>query len=112
VVPLLAGLLVEAFVLWVFAWRGGYADPEEFPGSVERAHLRRVAGARVVGLCPGAVRRCAYRGASGRREITSASNDGYTSSLETTNSSTSAVALALVSSSVASNFAGSESGPR
>lgn len=53
---LVVGIGVVAFVLWVFFWRGGYADFEEFPDSVEHAHLRRVAEARVAGLCPGAIR--------------------------------------------------------
>ena len=55
-VVLAVGIGVVAFALWVFLYRGGYADLEEFPDSVEHAHLRRVAEARVAGLCPGAIR--------------------------------------------------------
>ena len=56
VVLLVVGIGVVVFVLWVFVFRGGYADVEEFPDSVEHAHLRRVAEARVAALCPGALR--------------------------------------------------------
>lgn len=56
VVVLLVGTGVVAFALWVFLWRGGYADLEEFPDSVEHAHLRRVVEARISGLCSGAIR--------------------------------------------------------
>lgn len=56
VVVLSVGIGVVAFALWVFLYRGGYADLEEFPDSVEHAHLRRVAEARISGLCPGAIR--------------------------------------------------------
>lgn len=55
VVLLVAGLGGVIFALWVFVFRGGYADVEEFPDSVEHAHLRRVAEARVSALCPGAI---------------------------------------------------------
>lgn len=56
IVLLVVGIVVVVFALWVFLWRGGYADLEEFPDSVEHTHLRRVAEARVAGLCPGAIR--------------------------------------------------------
>ncbi len=56
VVVLSVGVGVVAFALWVFLWRGGYANLDEFPDSVEHAHLRKVAGVRVAGLCPGAIR--------------------------------------------------------
>ena len=54
---------------------------------------------------------CAYREVSGSRASTSASSDGYSSSFVTTNSSTSAVASARVSSSIARSFCGSQSAP-
>lgn len=54
-VVLAGGIGVVAFALWVFLGCGGYADLEEFPDSVEHAHLRRVAEARIAGLCPGAI---------------------------------------------------------
>ncbi|MEJ7843885.1 MAG: hypothetical protein WKF95_19155, partial [Rubrobacter sp.] len=50
------GVGVVTFVLWVFVFRDGYADAEEFPDSVEHAHLRRMAEMRVSALCPGAIR--------------------------------------------------------
>lgn len=56
VVLMAVGVGVVTFVLWVFVFRDGYADAEEFPDSVEHAHLRRVAEARVSALCPGAIR--------------------------------------------------------
>jgi hypothetical protein len=56
VVLMAVGVGVVTFVLWVFVFRDGYADVEEFPDSVEHAHLRRVAEARVSDLCPGAIR--------------------------------------------------------
>ena len=52
---LAVGVGVAVFAMWVFLYRGGYADLEEFPDSVEQAHLRRVAEVRISGLCPGAV---------------------------------------------------------
>lgn len=55
-VILLVGIGVVIFVLWIFVFRGGYEEVEEFPDSVEHAHLRRVAEARVSALCPGAIR--------------------------------------------------------
>lgn len=54
-VLLVVGMVIVIFVLWIFVFRGGYADVEEFPDSVEHAHLRRVAEARVSALCPGAI---------------------------------------------------------
>ncbi len=56
VVLMAVGVGVVTFVLWVFVFRDGYADVEEFPDSVEHAHLRRVAEMRVSDLCPGAIR--------------------------------------------------------
>ena len=56
VVLLVAGIGVVIFAIWVIVFRGGYAEAEEFPDSVEHAHLRRVAEARVSALCPGAIR--------------------------------------------------------
>lgn len=56
VAVLLVGIGVVVFALWVFLCRGGYADVEKFPDSVEHARLRTVAEARVAGLCPGAIR--------------------------------------------------------
>jgi hypothetical protein len=56
VVLLVVGIGVVVFVLWVFVLRDEYAEAEEFPDSVEHAHLRRVAEARVAALCPGAIR--------------------------------------------------------
>ena len=55
-VVLVVGIGVVVFLLWVFVFRGGYSDVEEFPDSVEHVHLRRVAEARVSALCPGAIR--------------------------------------------------------
>jgi len=56
VVLLVAGIGVVVFTVWVVVFRGGYAEVEEFPDSVEHAHLRRVAEAKVSALCPGAIR--------------------------------------------------------
>lgn len=56
VILLVVGIGVVVFVLWVFVFCGGYADVEEFPDSVEHAHLSRVAETRVAALCPGAIR--------------------------------------------------------
>ncbi len=56
VVLLVVGIGVVIFAIWVIVFRGGYAEAEEFPDSVEHAHLRRVAEARVSALCPGAIR--------------------------------------------------------
>ena len=55
VVLLVMGTGVVVFALWVVVFRGGYAEAE-LPDSVEDAHLRRVAEARVSALCPGAIR--------------------------------------------------------
>ena len=54
-VVLLVGIGVVVLALWVVVSRGGYAEPES-PDSVEDAHLRRVAEARISALCPGAIR--------------------------------------------------------
>ncbi len=56
VVLLVAGTGVVVGALWVFVLRDEYADAEEFSDSVEDAHLRRVAEARISALCPGAIR--------------------------------------------------------
>ena len=55
VVLLVVGIGVVVFALWVVVFGGGYAEAE-FPDSVEDAHLRRVAEARISALCPGAIR--------------------------------------------------------
>ncbi|MBA3631035.1 MAG: hypothetical protein H0W55_15430 [Actinobacteria bacterium] len=56
VVLLVAGIGVVVCALWVIVLRDEYAEAEEFPDSVEHAHLRRVAETRVSALCPGAIR--------------------------------------------------------
>ncbi len=55
-VVLASGVLVVFLVLYVFVSRGRYAGAEEFPDSVEHAHLRRVAEGRISALAPGAIR--------------------------------------------------------
>lgn len=56
VVSLVVGIGLVAFASWVFLFRGGYSEEGEVPDSLEHAHLRRVAEARVSALCPGAIR--------------------------------------------------------
>jgi hypothetical protein len=56
VVLLVVGIGVVMFAIWVIVFRGGYAEAEEFPDSVEHAHLRRVAEAGISSLSPGAIR--------------------------------------------------------
>lgn len=56
VVLLVAGFGVVVFAFWVFVSRDGWADAEESSDSVEHAHLRRVAGAGISSLAPGAIR--------------------------------------------------------
>ena len=55
VAVMMVGIGVVVFVLWVFVFRGGYADFEEFPDTVEHAHLRQVAEARLAELSRGAI---------------------------------------------------------
>ena len=69
VVLLAVGIGVVIFAIWVSVFRGGYADAEEFPDSVEHAHLRRVAEARVSALCPGAIRLAEKERANGMADL-------------------------------------------
>ncbi len=56
VILLVVGIGVVMFAIWIIVFRGGYAEAEEFPDSVEHAHLRRVAEAGISSLSPGAIR--------------------------------------------------------
>ena len=56
VVLMAVGIGVVVFATWVFVFRDGYAGGGDVPDTVEHAHLRRVAEARVSALCPGAIR--------------------------------------------------------
>ena len=69
VVLLVVGIGVVIFTLWVIVFRGGYAEAEESPDSVEHAHLRRVAEARVSALCPGAIRLAEKERANGMADL-------------------------------------------
>lgn len=55
-VLLAVGVGVMMLALRVFVSRDEFAEAEEFLDSVEHAHLRRVAEAKISELCPGAIR--------------------------------------------------------
>ncbi len=65
VVLLVVGIGAVIFALWVVVFRGGYAEVEEFPDSVEHEYLRRVAEGRISALCPGAIRLAGKERANG-----------------------------------------------
>ena len=53
---LVVGILVVVWVFYAVVCGGLCVDDGRYPDSVEHAHLRRVAEARVAAVCPGAIR--------------------------------------------------------